>query len=55
LKFLKQRTPFGKIPLRTLDELQVDEIQLLRHNELNLSKEDQDALWQELLDAFQDE
>ncbi|KAF3038739.1 hypothetical protein E8E11_007318, partial [Didymella keratinophila] len=51
-KSVKQRWPFGKTPVQTIDELLVDITEHRRHHELNLSKEDQDALWQELLDAF---
>lgn len=51
-KYLKQRSPFAKIAVHAVDELLVDTTQLHRHHELNLSKEEQDVLWQELLDAF---
>lgn len=51
-KFLKQRSPFEKVALRPADELLADAVALVRITELNLSLEEQDVLWQELLDAF---
>ena len=50
--FLEQRCQFGKLVLRPADELLVDSLALVRSPELNLSQEEHDSLWQELLEAF---
>ncbi|KAH6616348.1 hypothetical protein C7974DRAFT_43360 [Boeremia exigua] len=49
---LQQRSPFSKVILRPSDELLVDDTQLRPYAELNLSKEEQDGLWEELKLAF---
>lgn len=52
IEFLKQRSSVGKISVQAVDRLLIDFPQLQQHKELNLSKEDQDAIWLELLEAF---